>query len=302
MNSIPEDQNTQHQLDRLAAQRHLYTKAKKIMAAQLILTVVITVIWSILVAFFPNLKIWAAFYAICVSILDAAVFDSIIKSIRQKAAQIQELFDCDVLHLEWPVWKVAERPDPEVVHEAAAKYKLQDPSYKALLNWYPIVVGQLPLHIARFVCQRSNLRFDMSLRRRYSTRIIIAFFLFGMVVFGIGLIGGMSLEKFLLAVLAPISPALLWGIREYNRQNEATRILQRLKNYLESLWTEVTKNSFLPDRAETNARHLQDGIFDHRANSPLIFDRVYEFLCSEHEEQMQKGAEELAKEALGRPD
>jgi hypothetical protein len=142
----------------------------------------------------------------------------------------------------------------------------------------------------------------MSLRRRYSTWIIIAFSLFGMVVFGIALIGGMSLEKFLLAVLAPISPAFLWGIREFSRQSGTTKTLERLKNYLESLWTEVITNSLPPDKAETNARHLQDGIFEHRGNSPLIFDWVYEFLRSEHEEQMQKGAEDLAKDALRRPD
>ena len=248
----------------------------------------------------PNLKIWAALYAIFVSILDAAVLDSIQKSIRQEAAKIQELFDCDVLHLEWPTWKIVNPPDAELIHEVISKYKHNDFSYDALLDWYPKAVGELPLHIARIVCQRSNLRFDMSLRRRYSTWIIIAFFIFGVSVSLIGVIGGMTMEKFLLTVMAPILPALLWGIREYKRQMAAVETLNHLKNYTESLWTNVTRSSLPAEQAETKSRHLQDGIFEHRRNSPLIFDWVYELLRSAHEEQMQKGAEELAEEALKR--
>lgn len=300
LNSIPNDQNTQSQLDRLAAQRYLYAKAKKILGFQLTLTVPIIVILSILVAVCPNLKIWAALYAIFVSILDAAVLDSIQKSIRQEAAKIQELFDCDVLHLEWPTWKIVNPPDAELIHEVISKYKHNDFSYDALLDWYPKAVGELPLHIARIVCQRSNLRFDMSLRRRYSTWIIIAFFIFGVSVSLIGVIGGMTMEKFLLTVMAPILPALLWGIREYKRQMAAVETLNHLKNYTESLWTNVTRSSLPAEQAETKSRHLQDGIFEHRRNSPLIFDWVYELLRSAHEEQMQKGAEELAEEALKR--
>ena len=301
INSIPEDQNTQPQLDRLGAQRYLYSKTKKIMAVQLILTVLITVIWSILVAVCPNLRIWTAFYAICVLILDAAVFDSTQKSIRRQAAQIQELFDCDILHLEWPDWKVAKRPDPELIYEATGKYKQKDPSYKALLDWYPIVVGQLPLHIARIVCQRSNLRFDMSLRHRYSTWIIISFFVFGFLLLMIGLIGGMTMEKFVLVVLAPILPAFLWGAREYKRQTNAVKTLERLKSYTESLWTDVVINSLAPDKAEKRSRHLQDEIFEHRQSNPLIFDWIYKRLRRSHEEKMIKGAEEFVKEALGLP-
>ena len=47
------------------------------------------------------------------AILDPALFNLWQQSLKQQAAKIQELFDCDVLQLEWRELKVGRRPDAE---------------------------------------------------------------------------------------------------------------------------------------------------------------------------------------------
>jgi hypothetical protein len=48
----------------------------------------------------------------------------------------------------------------------------------------------------------------------------LVFFLAGILIMIVilGLVGGLTLEKFVLAILAPMSAAMLWGMREYKRQ------------------------------------------------------------------------------------
>ncbi len=297
-NSIPEDQNSPRGLERLAAQRQLYSRAKLVLGAQLALTVPLAATGAFLATFVPGAKGWASLYGICVAIIDAAVLDPLQKSLKHKAALIQERFDCDVLRLEWPEWKGVGRPDAELVHEEAGRYRRRDPEFATLRDWYPVVVGVLPLHLARIVCQRSSLRYDSGLRRRYNGWVVALLAALSVAVFASGLAGGVSVEKFVLTFLAPLSPAFLWAIREFKRQGEAAEALEKLKKQAEGLWADALGNADPSGDYELRARRLQDEILERRRNNPLIFDRVYDMLRGAREAQMNRAAEELVEEAM----
>jgi hypothetical protein len=162
---------------------------------------------------------------------------------KERAAKIQELFDCDVLQIPWAELKVGHRPDTETVVEAAEKYRRPDPDYTALRNWYPAIVGQVPLSLARLVCQRSNCCWEATLRRRYATVVAIVIGALSFLVFVLGLMRGISLEKFILAVLAPLMSTFLWGIRKYREQREAANSADRLKEYVEKRWGNAPKGA-----------------------------------------------------------
>jgi hypothetical protein len=51
----------------------------------------------------------------------------------------------------------------------------------------------------------------------------------------LGLVGGLTLEKFLLAVLAPLTPAFVLGLRQYTEHNEAAARLDKLRENAEIL-------------------------------------------------------------------
>jgi Flp pilus assembly protein TadB len=298
MNTIPQDQLAQKQLDRLAAQRQFYLEAKRLQAWHIILSVPCVIVLSLLVAWFPSLKVYAAFWGVTTTLLDVFLFTPWQRSLKQQAARIQEQFDCDVLRLSWSEFRVDRRPDAELVAEYASKFRHRDPEFSRLKHWYPVEVGKLPIHLARIVCQRVNCWWDAKLRRRYATYLIAAVGTLALVVFLIGLIGGLTLEKFFLAVIAPLMPAFVIGIRQYNEHNETAAALDRLKDHADKLWNEAITGKTSPEELAKDSRALQDAIYDHRRRSPLIFDWIYRHLKQAHEEQMNKGAAALVEEAL----
>jgi len=297
-NSIPEDQIVPHQLDRLAAQRYLYTKAKYILMARMILAIPIPLAWSIAVAFWPSLQVYAALWGMTVSLVDASALTALHRSWKELAAKIQEQFDCDVLQMPWADVKVGSRPDLETIAEASAKYKRTHPDDSDLKDWYPPSVREIPLSLARLVCQRSNCRWDATLRRRFTTLVAATIGALIFLVMLMSLIGGLSLEKFVLAVLAPLMPTILWGIREYREQREAADRADRLKDHVQKLWDNAVKGHLSPNQLDGESRELQNVIYDHRRSSPLIFDWIYNRLRTGQEVKMNRAAKGLVEEVL----
>jgi hypothetical protein len=115
-------------------------------------------------------------------------------------------------------------------------------------------------------------------------------------ILGLGLIGGLTIEKLFLSIIAPFAPTIVLGVRQYTDQMEAATRLDRLKEQAERLWFDAC------DRAATTelpskSRALQDEIFESRKRSPLVFDWIFRRLRHDYESQMNHGAEELAEEA-----
>jgi hypothetical protein len=301
MNSIPQEQNTQCQLERLAAQRQLYSDAKTLQIINVIISVPLVITWSILVAIFPKMAVYAGLWGISAAFLDILVFSRLQKSAQEKAAKIQQLFDCEVLQFNWSSLNCGIRIEPETIIDASTRFKRKNLNYSNLQDWYPVSVGQLPIPQARIICQRSNIRWDSQLRRRYSKWVIAVLVTLTVIVFMIGLIGGLTLEKFLLAVLAPLAPAFVFGLRQYIEHNEAATRLDRLRENAEALLQEVINGRFTPQDLERESYSLQAQIYDNRRRSPLIFDWLYSRLRRKDEEQMNKGAEALIQELKQTP-
>lgn len=301
MNNIPLEQNTQRRLELLAAQRQLYSDAKNLLMISVIISVPIVIAWSILVALFPPLAVFAALWGIIATFLELLSFSRLQKSTQEKAAKIQQIFDCEVLQFSWPSLNCGVRVEPETIIDGSNRYKRKNHNFSKLLDWYPASVGQLPIHQARIICQRSNVWWDAQLRRRYSKWIIIILVSLAIIVLLIGLIGGLTLEKFLLAVLVPLIPAFVFGLRQYTEHNEAATRLDRLRENAEILVLEVITGRYTPQDLERESYSLQTQIYDNRRRSPLILDWLYSRLRNKDEEQMNKGAESLVQELTQNP-
>jgi len=247
----------------------------------------------------PGLSVYSALWGIAITVLDVTVFARQQRSRKEGAAKIQELFDCDVLDLNWHEAKIGRKPDAETIAEAAGRFRRADPNCAALMNWYPPVVGTLPMEIARIACQRANCWWDAKLRRRYANvTIAIVAALTGIVLVA-SLVGGFTLEKFILAGLVPLLPGLVLGIHHYDEQTDSAKSSDRLKDQAEALWGEGLLGKAGAAGLKAAARDLQDEIYDRRRTSPPIFDWVYQCLRRSYEEQMNKGAEALVAEARG---
>lgn len=301
MNNIPQEQNTRYRLELLAAQRQLYSDAKNLQMVSVIISVPVVIAWSILVALFPPLAVYSALWGIIVISIDLLLFSRLQKATQEKAAKIQQMFDCEVLQFNWASLNCGFRIEPETIIDASNRYRRKNINFSKLQDWYPISVGQLSIYQARIICQRSNVWWDAQLRRRYSKWVLCIVFSLTVVVFLIGLIGGLNLEKFLLAVLVPLTPAFVFGLRQYTEHNEAAVRLDRLRENAEALVQEVINKRFTPQDLDRESYGLQTQIYDNRRRSPLIFDWLYSRLKNEDEEKMNKGAESLVQDLIQNP-
>ncbi len=297
-NDISDIQVTPRQIEHLAAQRQIYSTAKRVYLMQFILSVPLAVFWSLLVLAHPSLKAYAAWWGLFVALLDVGFTTPQQKRLRQQAATIQEVFDCEVLQLQWRDLKAGAKPGPEFIADADARYRRKEPEYAPLKDWYPAVVSQVPLSIGRIICQRCNCWWDAELRQRYSAWA--AWATIGVVagMFLLSLVRHLTLQEIAFGIVTPIVPVLIFGLREYRDNNETAVTLRRLQTHAEDLWKKALAGKKTAEELELDARNLQDEIFDLRRKSPPILDWIYEKLKSNQENLMVKGADELVNEAL----
>jgi uncharacterized membrane protein (DUF485 family) len=298
---INEEQNSGRQLRRLEAQRQLYATAKSILGWQLFFGGPIAVLSAFATLAFPQLKGVAAAWGVLITLSDLFWLTPWQKRLRNEAASIQESFDCDVLRLPWNDLKAGKQPDPELVKEQSHRYKVRASSMPPLANWYAPAVNELPLHLGRIACQRSNCWWDSKQRRRYAVLLIAMVVLTFLAVLAVAFGKGFTLEDLLLKVGAPLMPMLVLGIRQFNEQMEAAKRLDKLKEHAEHLWEDSLSGA--PEAEITaRSRNLQDEILENRRKSPLVFDFIFKRLRPNYDVQMNFGVDELvteAKERLG---
>lgn len=296
MNRIPQEQNTQEQLQRLAAQRQIYSDAKSIQNFIIILSVPVAIAWSILVVIFPKLQVYANFWGLTVAILSLSVLTPLQASLQEKAAKVQQLFDCDVLQLDWLKMYTGNPPNPEIIIDASKKYLQKNKDYSNLQDWYPVSVSPLSIQQARLICQRANIWWDAQLKRRYARWVMIILVSITVIIGLVGLMGSLTLERIILAIVAPLTPTFIFGLRQYIEHNEAATRLDHLRENSEALWQQVVNNRISPQDLERESYNLQTKIYENRRRSPLVFDWLYSRLKQEDEEQMNKGSEALIQE------
>ncbi len=244
-------------------------------------------------AFAPGAKAYIAAAALFFGVCEVIFLDRWHKGLMKTAAKLQEDFDCDVLEMRRNEFLEGACVDPEEVYDLSAKKF--GPEGEQLLDWYPVAVGNVPMHIGRILCQRENLLYDGNVRKTYSRLLRIGLLLLvaGFAVYSIA--AGLKVESFLLTVLAPATPVLNWTLREFFRQRDTVETLERLKSESQKLWKKAVEGMPANEAAE-RSRELQDAIYNHRVASPLVFDFLYRFRRDGLEAQMNAGAHHLVAE------
>ena len=292
-------QNSPRQLARLAAQRQLYASAKNILGWQVVLSGPLAVASAVLVLALPVTKEVVAGWGILVTLADSIWLTPWQKRLKERAAGIQEAFDCDVLGLDWDAIKAGARPDPELVKEQADKYGVYAHNMPPLTDWYPNAIFALPDHLVRLTCQRLNCLWDSKQRRRYVLLIIcILVAIFGSILTS-ALYAKLTVKDLVLRVIPIFLPAAFVGIRQCIEQTAAASRLERLKTHALALWDDAL--SGMPaDKVTLRSRSLQDEILESRRRSPLVFDAIFRRLRGKYENHMVYGVEELVADAKRR--
>jgi hypothetical protein len=298
-NGIGLRQNLPENLKLLAAQRVFYSRAKKVAALQAWTVGLCPVFGAALTALKPEADVWAAIVGIGAALADTAWLDPKQAEFRKCGANAQEAFDTAVLQLSSNDALKGSCPTHEEIHEAA----VQNVNSKtgSLVDWYPKKATELSLAQGRLICQRTNLWWDSELRRRYRGWVMACVGIMSVAAVCVGLAEQWSMRRFVLAIVAPLFPALMWAIRECRRQKDAAADLDRLRNYTEQLWGRVSKNTISEAELAQCSRSVQDAILVGRRERAVVFDWIYSRLRRQHEEQMNIGADAMAAELTNRP-
>lgn len=296
MNKIPFKQNEQKQLERLAAQREIYSFSKQLYLFQLILTVIIPIALFITSSIWNSLVVYSALFGILVFAIDGMLIQPIIKKKKIKAAKIQEMFDCDVLELQISPLKVVNDITVEEIllnYNAHAKIKT---NIEKIRDWYPSNIQRMPISVARIICQRANCWWDSKLRIRYSNALRIFAITVFFAIFVYAFLTHVDVYNFTL-YLSGLIPFFQFCNKEFTEHQEAAERLNELVNYSIVIWGYALENPNKQYENELNSRRLQDEIYEHRCKSPLILDRFYNYFRDENEVLMNRTSEILIEEA-----
>jgi hypothetical protein len=290
-NQIAQHQNEADRIRLMRARARTYDLAELLMYLQLSLTVVIPVAGSILSLFVPEAKAYVAAFSLVVLVLDVVVLDRWQKALLKRAARLGERFDCDVLELSWDSFVVGEEVELEEVLRLANSYSGDEEKLK---NWYPVAAAEVPIHLGRIICQRTNLRYDSQLRRNYSTLLGIAVGALFAVLLVAGLIRNQTLIDWVLQ-LTPLTPILSWSVREFYRQRDAAEQLEQLLKAASKLWADATSGGIDDAACKIRSREFQGAIYAKRVQNPLIPPFVYRSARSRLEKEMNAAAVEYVR-------
>lgn len=302
MNQISTIQNNQKQLELLSAQREIYTVAKNWYLGQLLGNLLVPIILTAISLFVPNFAIYTAFYGLCFFVLDTLFIEPIITKKKSKAAKIQELFDCEVLELLKSPFKNADDIQVEEILEHYNKHEKVATNIQKIKDWYPKELNQLPIAIARLVCQRTNLWWDSEMRLAYCNYLKLISVLIIIAVIAVGILVSLKLEQIVL-ILGGLLPLFRFTIKQYLDNKDSTDKIVKILSFFSKTWEKVKNNEIEDKELEDASRRIQDEIYDSRTKSPLIPDFFYKLHRNKKESLMSVSAEKFINEIeMTRPD
>jgi hypothetical protein len=281
MNQIPTRQNEVKQLQRLAAQRELYSRAKNWYGWQVIVNAVIPSGFSLVALVNNDAGKLGAIYGLIASLVDIFGLETRIRSLREKGAKVQEQYDCDLLELGCsPLKSVGDVTTGEII-ELHNEHCMDNDNELKLQNWHSGIIETLPLPIARLVSQYNNCDWGRRLRKRYRVFLSITYLSLGTIILYLNRpdnltnLNDQTLIDFIL-VLAALTPLFTFYFKQVQEQSEAVQRLERILQHIESV---ISDPHQLGNKRGLNerARHVQDEIYDSRSKNTQVPDFFYQY-------------------------
>lgn len=296
---IPAQQNSERSLNHIAAWTHLYGHAKVMAGWQFAFSVPFALAMSLIALRWPAAKVVTTPLSLLFGWIDMLWLDRFQAARKKVAAKMQEQFDCELFGLAWNDIRCASPPETEQLNEAAAAFRRKNAKANHR-DWYPVEVGRLPLPLARLICQRAAVWWDMSQRRKYAGWLAFIVAVLAVGVVAVSTTTDQRVRDMVLSVYVPIAPALVWAVRERLRQRDAVAALEKLKVQIEKVFAEAVSGKMSFAELDRISRSVQDTIFDGRARNPLFFNFLYRCLRPGHELRMNEKAKEMVELALAR--
>ena len=288
MNSIIEHQNDQHILDKLSAQRNIYSEAKCWRNIRFIVCVLSVIVLSVMKAIWSDNKTITIVLLVTVfiSLLLGPVFNLQIAKKKVLAARIQQLIDIYLFDLVWDDHLCGQQPTAEVILDHR-----DNPIPSDLYNWYDKGIGDIQdFKTAVLLCQRENLFYDSHIRTTYTNmcKRLAAILCMGIFITGV-IIYHADIIPIIVFGLIPITPIIRW-IQSVVNEDEKDKSAREM---LESLVYKEMENAINGKPIHsTELKRIQGYMFIHRRDGYLVPDWYYKFSRSKSEARVAYSVQE----------
>ncbi|WP_146210281.1 S-4TM family putative pore-forming effector [Vitiosangium sp. GDMCC 1.1324] len=289
-NDIGVRQDLEENLERLAALRALYSRAKSVRGASALVATLLAVASPLVTLYWPKGSAGLALGALVWALVELVLLDGLEEKNRQEAALIQEEFDTRVFGLPWNE-ALGARPAPELV-VAAGKAGKGDPKLK---GWYADV-SRLPRSLAILLCQRSGLAWDHRSRAWYQTFLAAVALLLALGAVALAMGTRQSLTEFLVNFALPVLPAVQHAIKTFKAHRRAGAEQERLRDELASAWEGGLASG--GNLHEAQLRRVQDRLLLLRREQTPIPDVLYRLLRPASEATMHEATRRLIDDAV----
>lgn len=276
-------------------QRLFYARAKWYQSLFTVLALLLPIVGVLFAASLPEIRPFLGLGSIFVLLFDVGIISLKQKEDCKRGAKIQEQFDTEVLKLNWNQLVAGKCVDAEEIR-AIATGPISECDHKLLVNWYEPAISRLPLEFGRLICQRTNLVYDMRVRKQYAEILTGAAGLLFASVALLGLWQGLTWGDLILTMGVPFLPLAAYVFREYRKQYDTIETLTILKSEQEKMWDKALTGTS-NEELTFMSRALQDAIYRHRASNPLVFDWLYSRLRAREEGLTRYAVDKLVSHA-----
>lgn len=295
-NYILETQNKSFHIDQLLAQKKIYSNAKILQGILIFITIPLPIILALIIKTYPNIldeKNWIFILYLLIASFSEKALERLIDRNKKIAASIQETFDTEVLQIETNETLNTASVDREIIRAKSKKSKTNCKKVEKVTNWYSLNLKGLNTNIASILCQRTNIYYDFSVRKRYNWLMRFFVFMTFIILLCISLENDITLKSFLIEVIIPSIPVFMFAYKEINTNTESIENLEHLKKLIEQTLVKINIHSSID---KTLLRKIQDRIYANRNLSPLVPDLIYRIIRPKLEDEMNYSVEQKVDE------
>lgn len=270
MNLINQRQNERSSIELLAAQRNVYSSAKRLLGIYATLAIPFLIGLNTLGKHYAlemlklDLTNWIAIFALTLTLFDVLWLKSKVVQLQEKAATIQEQFDRYVYNLHWdPIIVGAKVSSHDISKQASSYSKSHD--INRLSNWYSVEVSNHHERKGILLCQSENLGWDIELRTSYIFYVSLFIIAYIFAILGTALHKEASLTEFIMSYIIPSMPLLTYFRGVYIEQRRAIDAKKALSESLDNALSQ-------PRVSKKTIESIQFQIYTNRKSNPLIFD------------------------------
>jgi hypothetical protein len=274
MNRITQRQNEPKFIEYLKAQRVAYSQCKTYQVFDLI-SILMAIVLPIIGMYKNDIVNYLGAFGVLWTII-YLVTENYRKKKTEQGAKIQEQFDTELFEIPWNEILCKSKVNTDTCIDLAKEYDGND-----LSNWYSLEVdSSLPKSIAVILCQRINFSWELKLRKRYVTFLIILLVAYYGIFIGFFVAKNIGFYDILL-LIAPSLSFLIYGVQNSLSLKNHIKSKNETLSQIDGILNKYSGNREMP--TDSTLRQIQDIIYTERTVPEKIPDWFYKLSKSKNE-------------------